>query len=438
MQRELEEQNRTELAELDAGKLRLDNPAGRVRYEDILLDPDNIDLNYRYAETQVAEGNLLGAAATLERILLVNPDLHRVRLFYALVLYRLDNWTEAARELEVLMKQDLPPDVRQETGAYIKKIRSRMRSTHFSLSQSAGLALDSNRNAAPSSKKRIFADALFDASAQDRRRSDTSFLNITQAGVSHELGFQAGHELFANFVHYQQEQTEVDSLDLRSFQYDLGGVYKTPWFHFIPSFYAGNIFLSRETFLRTQGGSFGLTRSFADRWTAFSQTRIERQNYSGISENPSGSERSGRYVELENGLEAALNRAVRLSASFVYGNKSAKEDFNAYERLIVRSNLSVVLPRGHFVLNSFDLGRDIYDEPEIAVASRIRRENTLRYRATYGSSLDGLLIGRLLPKGLGDITLTVSYEYFRALANITNYTYHNNKFQFLLTKRWEF
>jgi len=45
-----------------------------------LEDPDNIMLNFRYAQTQIKNNNLLGAAGTLERILLVNPNLSKVRL----------------------------------------------------------------------------------------------------------------------------------------------------------------------------------------------------------------------------------------------------------------------------------------------------------------------------------------------------------------------
>ena len=37
-----------------------------VTYEDILKDPDNIGLNARYAQEQIARGELLSAAATLE------------------------------------------------------------------------------------------------------------------------------------------------------------------------------------------------------------------------------------------------------------------------------------------------------------------------------------------------------------------------------------
>ena len=59
-----------------------------VTYQQVLADPDNIDLNIRYALTQIRDGNVRGAGATLERILLIRPDLASVRVLFAIVLFR--------------------------------------------------------------------------------------------------------------------------------------------------------------------------------------------------------------------------------------------------------------------------------------------------------------------------------------------------------------
>jgi hypothetical protein len=49
-----------------------------------------------------------------------------------------------------------------------------------------------------------------------------------------------------------------------------------------------------------------------------------------------------------------------------------------------------------------------------------------RYRFTYGAPLTAFGIGKFIPRPLRDISLTLSYEYFRELSNITNYSYTNN------------
>jgi Flp pilus assembly protein TadD len=85
----------------EAEDQRLLRPEREVTYEDVLANPDNIDLNFAYAQVQIARGDLKNAAATLERILLIEQDLPRVRLLYAIVLFRLDNLDEAERELHL-------------------------------------------------------------------------------------------------------------------------------------------------------------------------------------------------------------------------------------------------------------------------------------------------------------------------------------------------
>ncbi len=410
----------------------------KVTFEDILKDPDSIDLNFRYAKVQVQENDILGAAGTLERILMIRPDLAQIRLFYAIVLFRLDNLTEAERELNTLKTLKMPDTLREEVNLYVKNIRQRRQRTRLSLRDSTGFQIDTNRNAAPSSKRRLAAEVPAGSEGSDRRRGDNSFLNILSVDLVHDLGFQAGHEINASFTHFLQEQGRVDSLDLQSFQYGVGGTYKSQWFHLSPSFYASNVFLSDESFLRTQGGLFEVTREFKRRFDVFSNCKIERQDFSGISENTTAHQRSGTYGELELGGGIKLTPSMRWSNSFVYGDKHAKEELNAYNRFAVKGTHTWLLGRGQFLLNSIELGIDKYDEVDTSVAGRIRRDKTMRYRATYGLPLELLLLNKTLPRPLRDITLTFSYEYYRDLSSITNYSYTNHKYQGLITKKVDF
>lgn len=82
----------------------------RVTFEQIYADPTNRDLNLNYAQQQAARGDLLGAASALERLLYAEPNWHSVRLFYAGVLYRLDDKDAAAHEVMLLERQDLTPN----------------------------------------------------------------------------------------------------------------------------------------------------------------------------------------------------------------------------------------------------------------------------------------------------------------------------------------
>jgi len=120
-----------------------------VTYQEVLRDPDNIELNLRFARTQINQGNFRGAGATLQRILLIAPNLEQVQLLYAVVLFRQGNLDEAEKEFKTIAAFDLPPDLRAEVEAYLDAISSIRQRTRYTASLSLGGQLDSNRNTAP-------------------------------------------------------------------------------------------------------------------------------------------------------------------------------------------------------------------------------------------------------------------------------------------------
>ena len=59
------------------------------------------------ARQQIADTDLMGAAATLERVLIADPEAHSARLLYASLLCRLDDAAGARVELSFLQGQAL-------------------------------------------------------------------------------------------------------------------------------------------------------------------------------------------------------------------------------------------------------------------------------------------------------------------------------------------
>src|SRR5579864_5034652 len=93
-------------------------------FDQVLAAPDDSDLNLSYARSQADAGNLLSAAAALERILLAHPNAHGVRLFYAAVLYRLNDLEGAKRQLKLLEGVRLTPLQAAERNKYERLVQS--------------------------------------------------------------------------------------------------------------------------------------------------------------------------------------------------------------------------------------------------------------------------------------------------------------------------
>lgn len=426
-------------AEASKGRAAL-GPSEQVTYEQVLADPDNIELNFRYARAQVARGDLKGAAATLERILLVNPKLVRVRLFYGIVLFRLDNTEESERVLREVREQTMAPSLRAEIDEYLHEIQLRRKLTRFSTSLSLGYEFDTNRNAAPAAKRRLLSDSpIALGSGTSRKRRDTSFLEIFDLTASRDLGLQGGHEVFASFDHYLQEQTAVDDLDLNSTALRAGAVIKTWLARITSSAFFEHLLLARQTFLRTPGVELEAEREFGRRVKLFANGRWGHEEYSGITENSAAPERKGDHVTTGIGASLLLTPTMRLTGSLSYDDKDAKAQYNGYQGYIGALTHTWIWPKGQFFISSFTYTFDHYNESDTAISAVRREDDQFRLRFTYGLPLLAVL-GRVetLRPALKDLTATASYEQFHSNSSVVNYTYTNSKFLMMLTKTVDF
>ena len=117
-------------------------------FDQVLATPDNTKVDVDYARAQANAGNLLEAAAALERVLIVHGGLSDVRLFYAAVLYRLDDLQEAAEQLQLLDDHALSPLQKAEADKYRSLVRRRgtagKAAGKFGGSLSVGVSYDSD------------------------------------------------------------------------------------------------------------------------------------------------------------------------------------------------------------------------------------------------------------------------------------------------------
>ncbi len=416
----------------EAKKTSLKEPVEEVTYQDVMKDPDNIELNFRYARNLVAKGELLKSAGTLERILMVNPELPRVRLFYASVLFRLDNLEDADRELKTLKKQQLTDTMRAELDDYVDQIRRRRRKTHVSLSLGAGFDFDENRNSAPASGKRLLADVSTVLDEASTRRNDTSPTMNAGLDLSHDLGYQAGHAVFASLSYFRSEQNRLRTLNLQSYNWSAGGTFKSPAVDVTLIMAFGHLVLAETTYQRSHGPTLRLDKKLGESLSVFGTAGHQRQDYARTRVVPTADQKTGDQLFGGGGFNASFSRGLSLSGSFTHTFQGAREAFNTYRREAWNLALTKVLAKGRFTQLSFSPQLDFYDAAELALSRKIRQDHTYRCRLTYGTPLG------FVAAPLNDVLATFSYEYFHALSNLPNNAYTNNKLSSGLSYRLNF
>jgi hypothetical protein len=410
-----------------------------VGFEEILANPDDIDLNFAYAETQIRKGDVRGAGATLERILLVEPDLPRVRLLYAIVQFRLENLEEAERELKNVRDLEMPDELRRSIDDYLKQIDQKRQRLRWGVYASIGGQYDTNRNAAPKSRRNLLFGIDTDVQGQSNPIDDFAIQGITRFEGNYDLGFQAKHDVFGSVTYYHAQQAQLGRLDIRSSTIEAGGNIDLTPTTITPVYYERFLRLARQNYLHARGARIRATEQLVQGWSAYAEFQGEDQKYRNISSDQSARLRQGPQWEGSFGTDYVLSPTMRINLEMRYTVKEAREKYNMYTQKQWSISHVWLLGDGMFLLSSFTHQRDTYDDPDLLLGDVTRRDEGYRGRITYGLPLtyvtgeDGL-IGRLLE----GVNLTASFEYYRSGSNITNYTYDSKKYGIALSKRWDF
>lgn len=410
--------------------------AGRdVTFEEVLRDPDNVDLNYAFALTQIRQGDLLGALSTLERILLKNPAIPRVRLLYAIVLYRLNAVAEAERELDNVLKLRMDDGLRRELDYYRAEVARQKQRTKFTAIVRFGWNYDSNRNAAPITRGIVSAGSFVPVPDEI---STHSLESLARLEVEHDLGFQRRHRLIGSV-------TGLYDASLRSDRFTLGAVdvrggvaldLAPQELRIQPHFRYAR--LDSDTVLQAHGGSIRFDWPTKRGLLFYVHGSGEYQVFNATERAPSSRFRTGPEWRGGIGVRYVVTPEHRLTFTASGIRKEAREDFFDYAGAQVGLEHGWLLGRGMFLLSNASWEGDWYDGADPNINSAKRKDNILRIRTIFGVPFATLIGWSTAPRPLRDVGISVGFEYTRVFSNIDNFRYHNYRVMTALTKRFDF
>ena len=208
-----------------------DQPAVANEVRDRLFsDPTNIELNLAYLQQQLAGRNFKGAAATLQRVLLLDPQSRLAKVLYAEVQIQLGNLTDAKSALRALLKdKSIPDTMREKAHELLESIEKAETRVSFSGNISLSNGSADNALAAPKGPQVQFYNALFENTSPEVEEGFSDFgLGLS---MNYKLPTYRERNIATSIGVSGRDYAEIDSADSNTgyFAFNYSEKRKTPW-----------------------------------------------------------------------------------------------------------------------------------------------------------------------------------------------------------------
>ncbi|MGD1926753.1 MAG: tetratricopeptide repeat protein [Paracoccaceae bacterium] len=183
-------------------------------FQQLLNEPDNIDLMFTYARVSIALEDYEAAISTLERLLIYRQDIPQVRIELAVAYFQLGSYEVAKVYFEqALAEPDIPDNAVARIQPYMDEIEARTRTSAFSVIANAGITYATNATLGPDSEQ-IRVNG-FDATLLDGQK-EGDFGSRALVNVSHVYDLQRAND--------DSWRTDVSAFSVRYFNEDAGDV----------------------------------------------------------------------------------------------------------------------------------------------------------------------------------------------------------------------
>jgi tetratricopeptide (TPR) repeat protein len=190
--------------------------ASEAAFQAVLKDPGNLDKNVTYAKALIDEGDIEGAIAVLERLVLLFPDRAELHVTLGQLYQRIGSDAAAAQAYEsAIQAPNTTPEVKAQAEALRDQSLGAASASHLTGSLFAGMQYQTNANAGPDSNRLLADDVLVDRPHGDRPRDDVSGVLGFNLFHTYDFGRQDGMALESRLTGFSQlyaQNTELDTI----------------------------------------------------------------------------------------------------------------------------------------------------------------------------------------------------------------------------------
>ena len=190
-----------------------------ITYMQILQDPNNLDLNLKYAQQQGKVGNFKQTISTLERLNMLYPDNVEIKLYLLSVLVQVDSPEKANTIIEDMkLRRDLSAEDLETLQEIEEELKDREPGL-WNLTADVGFGATFSNNVNSVSKTRLkYDDGSISAFTSPKHdRTETASIGIT---ATRPVGEESS--LLFNFAHTTSNQYQEADDDFQSYGFTIG------------------------------------------------------------------------------------------------------------------------------------------------------------------------------------------------------------------------
>ena len=400
-----------------------------ITYMQILQNPNDLDLNLKYAKQQSDVGNFKQTIATLERLNMLYPDNLEIKLYLLSVLVSADSPNKALTVIEEIKTNE---DVTAGDLATVSEIEEEMKARgapklwYIAANIDLGGIQNNNVNSVSKSRQKM--------SSNERETMASAMFDRTYTGA---LGLMAVRTLsetssltiLPSFTESRQDDETSD--DFQSYSLFLGydTIFKnqslSPYLSLGKTDYDDDA----DSFSIAAGisGSFsvGDRHSFGYGYT-FSDAKGNQNSSDTTAEDTNA---IGHGITLSHGL--AINEIISAETGLGFSVSEAVDGTNDVATYDFSYRFNFALPWAYISAGEALSFNDYYHVDTSTDSNRIRSDYTNTFDIMLIKAL-GEIIPALDPNK--EISLTLSYEKLFSEANILNYDYISDSVSIGLSK----
>ena len=192
----------------------LADAASDAAFQEVLQDPGNLEKNLAYATALVKSGDIEGAVAVLERLVLLFPERAELHLTLGKLYQRLGSDAAAAQAFESAIAAPVTtPQIKAKAEQLRGRALKRTAASQLSGSLFAGVQYQTNANAGPDNATIRSGGTEIPRPSRDRPRDDVVGLLGFNLQHKYDFGRQDGMALESRLAGFGQLYGENDRLD---------------------------------------------------------------------------------------------------------------------------------------------------------------------------------------------------------------------------------